>query len=132
MTDQERFLRAARAEGGQSVSVAGSTLLASAVGFHSRVSARTISTIIRGTTRIDAETKGALNRALEFIESDAALGSKDSADAVETIDRLREELSEVPPDFKRVRRFLANLTAISTPAAKAVEECRAVRESLAI
>ncbi len=89
MTEQERFLKAARAEAGQSVSVAGSTLLPSAVGFNNRVSARTISTIIRGTTRIDAETKGALGQALELIETDATLGARDTADAVETIDRLR-------------------------------------------
>lgn len=128
MSNDERFLKAAREEGGQSVSVVGSTLIASVARHNSRVSPRTITTIIRGTTRIDAETKAALTLAVDLIETDTSLGAKDGADAVETIDRIREELSERPPDGKRVKRFVANLNAISNPAGAAVEECDAIRK----
>ena len=64
MTKEERFLITAHAEGGLSVSVAGSTYRASAMAITPRVSARTAVIIIRGTTRIDSPIKAALTEAV--------------------------------------------------------------------
>jgi hypothetical protein len=130
MSNDERFLKAAHSEGGRSVSVVGSTLVASAVGIRSRLSAKTIVTIIRGTTKIDSEEKAALTKAVDSIETDTTLGEKDAQDAVETIDRIREELSERPPSAKRVSRFVNYLAAISKTASEAIQECQSVRKLL--
>lgn len=109
MTKEERFLITAHAEGGQSVSVAGSTYRASAMAITPRVSARTAVVIIRGTTRIAAPIKAALT---------------------EAVDRLREELSEPLPIAKRVRRFVNTLADISPSAADAVRDCESIRTLL--
>ncbi len=130
MTREERFLAAAHEEGKHSISVAGSTLVASAVGVGSRVSARAVVAIIRGTTKIDAATKAALGRAVEEVEGDAALGARDKQDAVDAIDRLREELGEGAVEPKRVRRLFDTLAGISRPAADAVRACPAVASHL--
>ena len=130
MTKEERFLITAHAEGGQSVSVAGSTYRASAMAITPRVSARTAVIIIRGTTRIDAPVKAALTEAVDRIETDASLDPKDAQDAVDTVDRLREELSEPLPIAKRVRRFVNTLADISPSAADAVRDCESIRTLL--
>jgi hypothetical protein len=130
MNDKDRFLKAAREEGGQSVSVVGSTLIASAVGVNSRVKARTITTIIRGTTKLDDHTKGVLVAAMEAVESDQSLGDRDRVDANNSVDQLREELSEPTPDAKRVKRFVNNLAAISEAAAEPLRQFEPIREML--
>jgi hypothetical protein len=131
MSDEDRFLNTAREESGQSVSVVGSTLIASAVGVKSRVSARTITTIIRGTTKLDEGMKKALVSAMDMVEADKSLGDKDRQDATNTIDQLREELSESPPDAKRVKRFVNTLSVISEPAATPLREYEPIRAMLA-
>ena len=131
MTDKDRFLKAAQEEGGQSVSVVGSTLIASAVGVNSRVKARTITTIIRGTTKLDDGTKSVLVAAMDAVELDQSLSDKDRGDANNSIDQIREELSETTPDVKRVRRFVNNLAAISELAAEPLRQFEPIRVMLA-
>lgn len=70
------------------------------------------------------------SEAVDRIETDANLAPKDAEDAVDTVDRLREELSEPHPVAKPVRRFVDNLAAISPTAADAVRECESIRTLL--
>jgi hypothetical protein len=131
MSNNDRFLTAALEEGGQPIGVVGSTLLASAIGMKMRVSPRTVAAIIRGTTKLDAGTKTALVSAVDAVETDTALAAKDRQDATDTVDQIREELSEKQPDAKRVRRFVNNLAAISEPAAAPLREHEPIKALLA-
>ncbi len=126
MTKEERFLITAHAEGGQSVSVGARTVSTSRRGSSPLV----VGIYFRGTTRIDAPVKAALMEAVERIETETGLDPKDAQDAVDTVDRLREELSEPLPIAKRIRRFVENLAAISPSAADAVRECESIRTLL--
>jgi hypothetical protein len=126
-TTEDPFMKIAREEGEYDIS-AGVRL--SAVGLRPLLSMPTVRVIVRATGRLDEPTRSAMMRAVDGFEA-VPLAPRDREEAADTLDRLREELSEAHPDARRVRRFVNNLAAISEPAAAPLREHEPIKAMLA-
>ncbi len=132
MNNTEQFLKTALAENGMPIGAGFGPHYEPIPGAPRGLTPRNAMTIIRGTTFLDPATKNALVEAVDCIETDSSLRQNDVFDAVETIDRIREELSEREPGSKRLRRFVDSIAAISQPAADAVRGIEKVQALLAV